>query len=66
VVDNPPEKFEPRIRVLTTDETKNPITAECSDCGATWERPETDRGANTIADWSIEHKCTKPFAPLHL
>jgi len=64
--DTPPERFEPRIRVLTTDETKNPLTAECSECGAAWERPADDRGANTIATWSVEHECTAPFTPVHL
>jgi mannose-6-phosphate isomerase-like protein (cupin superfamily) len=66
VLDSPPEKFEPRIHVLTTTEAKNPITAKCSDCGATWERPADDTGSNSIADWSIEHDCTKPFAPLRV
>jgi mannose-6-phosphate isomerase-like protein (cupin superfamily) len=66
VLDPEPERFEPRIHVRTTDETKNPITAECSDCGAMWERPENDRGANTIATWSVEHECTRPFTPLQV
>ena len=65
-VDAWPERFAPRIHVLTTEDSKNPLTAECSDCGATWERPEGDLGGNTLADWSIEHACSKPFKPLHV
>jgi quercetin dioxygenase-like cupin family protein len=64
-VDDCPERFEPRVRVLTTDETKNPLTAECADCGATWERPRDDRGAGTLPVWSVEHPCSKPFAAIH-
>jgi len=66
ILDTPPEPFEPRVHVLTTDETKNPLTAECSICGASWERPENDRGSNTIAEWSVGHECTQPFTPLHV
>jgi mannose-6-phosphate isomerase-like protein (cupin superfamily) len=65
-VDPWPDQFEPRIRVLTTTEAKNPLTAECSVCGARWEQPEEDFGSNTLADWSIEHECTEPFTPIHL
>ena len=65
-VDAWPETFEPRMRVLTTDETKNPLTVEFSDFGAKWRRPDDDRGANTLAVWSVEHECTKQFAPRHL
>jgi uncharacterized cupin superfamily protein len=61
-----PEGVEPRIRVLETDETKNPLRAECAECGATWERPDDDRGANTIADWSVEHDCTAQFTALEM
>jgi mannose-6-phosphate isomerase-like protein (cupin superfamily) len=66
VVDSWPETFEPRMHVLTTDESKNPLTAECSDCGATWTRPDGDRGGNTLADWSVDHACTRPFEPVHV
>jgi oxalate decarboxylase/phosphoglucose isomerase-like protein (cupin superfamily) len=65
VIDVLPEKFEPRICVTSIDETKNPLTAACSVCSAKWERPESDRGANTLPTWSIEHACTQPFNPIH-
>jgi mannose-6-phosphate isomerase-like protein (cupin superfamily) len=61
-----PERFTPRIHVLTTTEAKNALTAECTECGATWKRPEDDFGSNTLADWSVEHECTKPFTPIHV
>ena len=48
------------------DEPKNPLTAECAVCGSVWERPADDIGANTLADWSVEHACAKPFKPVHL
>ena len=61
----PPERFEPRIRVLTTDEPLNPITAECSVCGARWERPADDQAANGLPVWAVEHECTEQFVPVH-
>jgi mannose-6-phosphate isomerase-like protein (cupin superfamily) len=61
-----PEKFEPRIRVLTATDAGNALTAECADCGSTWERSEHDFGSNLLADWAVEHECTKPHTPLRL
>ena len=61
----PPETFEPRIRVLTTDEPLNPITAECSVCGARWERSADDQAANGLPVWAVEHECTEQFVPVH-
>ena len=65
-VDEWPERFDPRIRVLTNDETKNALTAECRDCGARWERPADDRGANSLPTWATEHPCSVPHVPLHV
>jgi mannose-6-phosphate isomerase-like protein (cupin superfamily) len=53
-----PESWEPRIRVLTTNADKNPLTAECADCGATWERPEDDPASHTLGAWATGHACT--------
>jgi mannose-6-phosphate isomerase-like protein (cupin superfamily) len=61
-----PESFDTRIRILTTNEMNNPLTAECTDCGATWERPEGDEGAHTLAPWAAEHTCSSSHAALHL
>jgi hypothetical protein len=61
-----PETWNPRIRVLTTSDQLNAITAECTDCGKTWERPEGDIGANTLPVWAAEHECTKVVSPLRL
>lgn len=54
-----PERWEPRINVLTMNDDQNPLTAECTDCGATWEQPEQDSGSNTLPVWAVEHECTK-------
>jgi mannose-6-phosphate isomerase-like protein (cupin superfamily) len=65
-VDAWPETFEPRIRVLTIEDSMNPLTAECTDCGAKWQRPPDDVGGNSLADWSVEHSCTAHFTALHV
>ena len=50
-----PETWNPRVRALSRSETLNPTTAECSDCGQVWERPEPDSGSNTLAPWADDH-----------
>jgi mannose-6-phosphate isomerase-like protein (cupin superfamily) len=61
-----PETWNPRIRVLTTTAELCPETAECSDCGQTWRRPETDVGSSSIASWAEDHACTTQASRLHL
>lgn len=61
----PPETFAPRIRVLTTNEPLNPITAECSVCGARWEQPADDPASEGLPAWAAEHECTEQFVPLN-
>ena len=65
VIDVLPERFKPRIEVIAIDSTKNPLSAKCSVCGSTWERPDDDRGANSLPAWSVQHQCTQPFTPIH-
>jgi hypothetical protein len=61
-----PSAWEPRIKVLTMNDDQNPLTAQCSDCGATWERPDYDAGSNTLPIWAVDHQCTKQVKPTHL
>jgi mannose-6-phosphate isomerase-like protein (cupin superfamily) len=61
-----PETWEPRIRVLAESPGKNPLSAECADCGAAWQQPEDDPASNTLSTWAVEHDCTSPAAPVHL
>jgi mannose-6-phosphate isomerase-like protein (cupin superfamily) len=61
-----PETWEPRIKILTTSPELNPTSAECTDCGATWERPEGDRGSNTLPAWAGDHGCTGTATTVHL
>jgi mannose-6-phosphate isomerase-like protein (cupin superfamily) len=65
-IDTPPEHFDPRIHVIETNETKNPLSAECTVCGAKWARPDDDGGSDSIGTWSVEHACTSKFEPLHI
>jgi hypothetical protein len=53
-----PEAWRPRIHVLTMNDDQNPLTARCTDCGATWDRPEYDVGSNTLPIWATQHDCT--------
>jgi mannose-6-phosphate isomerase-like protein (cupin superfamily) len=52
-----PDLWQPRIRVLTTTPNLNPLTAECTGCGAVWERPEDDPASGTLPAWAAEHAC---------
>jgi len=55
-IDEYPEEFSPRIRVLDVDETMNAVRAVCSDCGAEWNRAEDDREAAGLPVWAREHE----------
>jgi mannose-6-phosphate isomerase-like protein (cupin superfamily) len=59
----PPDRWEPRIEVLTTTENLNPLTARCTDCGAAWERPGDDPGSDSLPVWAGEHACTPAPSP---
>lgn len=55
-VDVYPDDFSPRIEVTDVDETMNVVRAVCSDCGASWERPDDDRESRGLAAWARDHE----------
>lgn len=50
-----PEKFSPRIYVSDVNDSMNALRAECTVCGAVWNRPDDDKGSNTLPVWARHH-----------
>lgn len=56
-----PARPAPAIRVTAVDTaTMGPVSARCSRCGLTWQRPVGSSDSNALADWALAHGCARP------
>jgi mannose-6-phosphate isomerase-like protein (cupin superfamily) len=54
-----PARPAPAIDVTAVDTaTMGPLSARCSRCGLTWQRPAGSADSNPLADWAQAHGCT--------
>ena len=55
-IDEWPEEFTPRIRIVEVDDAMNVLRAVCTDCGAEWVQGEDDRASADLPVWAREHE----------